>query len=939
MADSFKAGEGERELNVKELKEMLAFQKDITQEIRDRRRILEQAHRLDSSIEASLQEQMAIQSHRNKALAEQHEELQRSLMAMVLIKDNADQTAKIEAKRLVDVTANKIKSLELEVAMSKALFDKHLEKLKEIQSQHDFIKKSIGDRLGLELKELSTYKSVKDEIAKTFPDMRMATAGTLAMIMTVASFGKEVYKSFEEAAASFRKYMGMQRAASQPIKDMAEDMAVNLQHVGVQIKGVYDATQMLGEQMGGVHGVTKELIQTTALLNAQLGVSEDYSAGVMRNLAVASKSTMRAQKDMTYFAAAMSEAGGVPLNLVMGDVAKMSGTAFAMISKTPLAIIKSAVEARKLGTTINDMARASESIIDFQNSVNAEMEASVLLGQSINLQRARHLAYNKDLVGSTKEILRIARDVDFENLDVFQMQAFARATGRSVDELTKMIQAEREMDEIRSSTDPKVQRQLKAYEAMKLANEANAKANGKNLELLITQKANQERITAVTQRWNQFLMEISRVFLPIIDGILRSLLFVFEKIAFVTEWLNNTFGKYTTSILFTVVAATKLFKSFTAIRGVLGTVLGYLSPKKLGGMITDLFKRTTQGAEQVAKSAANVGQDVSKTVAATAENVGKGAKSIFVSVSEAIKEIAGNLSSALKDVFVNISEGVGEALKNISSGVGEAISNIAQGIGKGIEVIFKGLARGLEYMGQPKVFKGIAAVALLGVSLVPFAFAMSLMTNLNWKSLGVAAVAMVAFTAAAFGLGALIAGPGAIIFGAGVIGIAALGVALIPFAFAAKKAAEAMVLLGQGFGKIIGGLERLSNLSFIKTVAQLHNLTNAIKSVSSALSGIPSLKLEKLSNVADMYVPVAQVTPTETKLLVPETQRTQHIAPSVVRQDDASSHTLKEILSAINLLNKNLESGKIRVYVDGQLMSATLACQTAFKGGYGMNVV
>lgn len=886
MADSFKAGEGERELNVKELKDMLAFQKDITQEIRDRRRILEQAHRLDSSIEASLQEQMAIQSHRNKALAEQHEELQRSLMAMVLIKDNADQTAKIEAKRLVDVTANKIKSLELEVAMSKALFDKHLERLKEIQSQHDFIKKSIGDRLGLELKELSTYKSIKDEIAKTFPDMRMATAGTLAMIMTIASFGKEVYKSFEEAAASFRRYMGMQRAASQPIKDMAEDMAVNLQHVGVQIKGVYDATQMLGEQMGGVHGVTRELIQTTALLNAQLGVSEDYSAGVMRNLAVASKSTMRAQKDMTYFAASMSEAGGVPLNLVMGDVAKMSGTAFAMISKTPLAIIKSAVEARKLGTTINDIARASESILDFQNSVNAEMEASVLLGQSINLQRARHLAYNKELVGSTKEILRIARDVDFENLDVFQMQAFARATGRSVDELTKMIQAEREMDEIRSSTDPKVQRQLKTYEAMKVANESNAKANGKNLELLIMQKANQERITAVTQRWNQFLMEISRVFLPIIDGILRSLLFVFEKIAFVTEWLNNTFGKYTTSILFTVVAAAKLFKSFTAIQGVVGSILGYLSPKKLGGMITDFFKRTTQGTEQAAKSVAHVGRAVSK----------------------------------------------------LGTGVGKSIAWIGAGVGRGIKSIFQGLARGLEYMGQPKVFKGIAAVALLGVSLVPFAFAMSLMTNLNWKSLGVAAVAMIAFTAAAFGLGALIAGPGAIIFGAGVIGIAALGMALIPFAFAAKKAAEAMVLLGQGFGEIIGGLERLSNLSFIKTVVQLHNLTKAIKSVSSALSGIPSLKLEKLSNVADMYVPVAQVTPTETKLLVPETQRTQHVEPSVVRQDEASSHTLKEILSAINLLNKNLESGKIGVYVDGQLMSATVARQTAFKGGYGMNV-
>jgi hypothetical protein len=201
----------------------------------------------------------------------------------------------------------------------------------------------------------------------------------------------------------------------------------------------------------------------------------------------------------------------------MGDIAKMSGTAFAMMNKMPLAMIKAAVEARRLNTTINDMARASESILDFQNSVNAEMEASVLLGQSINLQRARYLVYNKDIVGSTEEILRIAKNIDFQNLDVFQMQAFARATGRSVEELAKMLQAEKQMDDIRASTDPKVQAQLQAYERMKAANEATAKDAANNLETIIKQRANQERMVALQTQWNKLLMEASRVLLPILD--------------------------------------------------------------------------------------------------------------------------------------------------------------------------------------------------------------------------------------------------------------------------------------------------------------------------------------------------------------------------------------------------------------------------------------
>ena len=54
---------------------------------------------------------------------------------------------------------------------------------------------------------------------------------------------------------------------------------------------------------------------------------------------------------------------------------------------------------------------------------------------------------------------------------------------------------------------------------------------------------------------------------------------------------------------------------------------------------------------------------------------------------------------------------------------------------------------------------------------------------------------------------------------------------------------------------------------------------------------------------------------------------------------DADSTTLGNILSALNTLNSNLSAGKIGVYIDGQLMSATLARQTAFRGGYGMNQV
>ena len=48
------------------------------------------------------------------------------------------------------------------------------------------------------------------------------------------------------------------------------------------------------------------------------------------------------------------------------------------------------------------------------------MEASVLLGKSMNLQKARELAYHRDITGLNKEIVKLAKDANFEQLDPFQ---------------------------------------------------------------------------------------------------------------------------------------------------------------------------------------------------------------------------------------------------------------------------------------------------------------------------------------------------------------------------------------------------------------------------------------------------------------------------------------------------------------------------------------
>ena len=102
-------------------------------------------------------------------------------------------------------------------------------------------------------------------------------------------------------------------------------------------------------------------------------------------------------------------------------------------------ISKAAIDAARLGVDLQTVGKISDGLLDYQTSVAAEMEASVLLGRNLNLQKARELAYADDIDGAMRAALDAAGGIDaFNRMDVFQKKAVAAAIGVSVGELKQM---------------------------------------------------------------------------------------------------------------------------------------------------------------------------------------------------------------------------------------------------------------------------------------------------------------------------------------------------------------------------------------------------------------------------------------------------------------------------------------------------------------------
>ncbi len=676
--------------------------------------------------------------------------------------------------------------------------------------------------------QLSAYSKELDMLKK----INSSALGPMLYFLTQSY---ELFKTFDKAAAAFRQTMGFVRGTASDLRKVAEQTAINFGHVGVNIDIAYSSVLALSKEMGSVHAVSEDLIKTTAVLKAQLGVAEESSAGFFRNMAAIASSTMEAQKDMAFMAGALSNAAGVPLPVIMKDIATKSNTTLTMMSRLPGQVIRSAVELRRMGTDLDKAAKSSREILNFTDNVNAEMEASVLLGHSINLQRARELAYRRDIAGSTKEIVRLTKSINFDKLDVFQREAFARATGKSVDELLNLVQAEKQWDAARK--DPRLGDRVAQYEKLRASNEATAKAAGKNLELLIMTRSNQERLTAISQKWSQILAQAGQILLPIIDTLLAAVIPVMDL-----------------------------------ARGFIG-------------------------------------------IYSTVATLGKVIQTVGINLGVWFEHTA-----AVSNFFLKIGS------------VGERILGVVRGIGGFFGRIFGFLADIFPF--ASKIFGVFGKwIPVLGWIVTAFQFVYNLFERLH----GIGD---------AFKEGIL----NGILFGLKAVGLALYDTILKPFVdawnwikgiFIGKSPSALGLGIVQGITSVAGMVFDALTYPWRHFLAWVLDkvpfMSKYAKALRGGVGGVVGRSVETETNAAKL--PTDNINPTPVTIPGTKAKPTEVATPTPAVSGEAPDKIFQDILSAINTLNSNLESGKIGIYLDGQLLSATLARQTEFRGGFGVNKI
>jgi len=129
---------------------------------------------------------------------------------------------------------------------------------------------------------------------------------------------------------------------------------------------------------------------------------------------------------------------GMSMKQLMGQVAGATGQVAASFGFSNEAIAKGVLQVRRFGVNLQQASNVASNLLDFEQSIGAELEAELLTGQQFNLERARAKAATGDIAGATADVLSQMQNLTAEQRrSPIIMEAIAKATGLSADELQK----------------------------------------------------------------------------------------------------------------------------------------------------------------------------------------------------------------------------------------------------------------------------------------------------------------------------------------------------------------------------------------------------------------------------------------------------------------------------------------------------------------------
>ena len=374
------------------------------------------------------------------------------------------------------------------------------------------------------------------DLAKDLGKGLMSGMLPLVLIGLLLAAAVDSFTELSAASKKFREETGITASQSKDLDNQVKKIRNNFSQLGIAADDVYDTISALKGEFADNARLSEALVSSMTVLNKNFGIAQKDAAKVsmiMQSMAGLSAETAQGVSQQV---AQMANLAGVAPSQVFADIAESAESTYTYFKGDVNLIAKQAIEARRLGTTLKDVLKTTEDLLDFENGIEKELVAATFVGGQFNLSQARALAYAGKNVDAQKEILRqVERSGRFADQDMFTKKVLADAAGMTVEQLTKQLQIQKLLTGL--TDDEAIKAQQAIDKGLDITNLTQDQLMNKTKELA----AQQEIADKVTQMENSFkgiVASLGTALLPLMEGLAPLITMIAESLGFVFKVLN-----------------------------------------------------------------------------------------------------------------------------------------------------------------------------------------------------------------------------------------------------------------------------------------------------------------------------------------------------------------------------------------------------------------
>ena len=257
-------------------------------------------------------------------------------------------------------------------------------------------------------------------------------------IYNVLKFIVDLFITAQKNTVAIAKNLGISRAQAEQLRQSFIDIADSSGKLYVTSEKLIKAQSELVELLDRGGRFSEKTLLAQTFLTERLNMSAEAAAKLTSKFEAFGGNADQGIDNIIELNNRLTATGDSTSTIgqLMNSVSKASGQIAASFGFSNIEIAKGVLQVRKFGLNLMQAQNIANGLLDFESSISNELEAELLTGKNLNLEKARMMALTGDIAGATEQVMSQMKGLTAEQRkSPIIMKSLAATIGLSVDEL------------------------------------------------------------------------------------------------------------------------------------------------------------------------------------------------------------------------------------------------------------------------------------------------------------------------------------------------------------------------------------------------------------------------------------------------------------------------------------------------------------------------